>query len=194
MTKPISLDDFLEAQGKGITATLEACADKSTHIKLTPWHGEGRCGCSSSIELPREAIASIVPTGKFVFCCGKRLEVAVVELNDKATISIGDLLKQKEQPMPHGPGEPGHRVGHGHGGGYSALHGPAMPPSVPQTGRRAASSMGLIGRWRLPWTRCTVSCIEVCTRFCSDTGWDCCEWETRCAIDDCAGPIFDPFG
>ena len=40
----------------------------------------------------------------------------------------------------------------------------------------------LIGRWHIPWTGCDISCIEVCTRFCSPTGWDCCGWETRCVL------------
>jgi hypothetical protein len=37
-------------------------------------------------------------------------------------------------------------------------------------------------RWHIPGTECTLSCIKVCTRFCGDTGWDCCEWQTNCAL------------
>jgi hypothetical protein len=53
----------------------------------------------------------------------------------------------------------------------------------------------LVGRWRIWGTNCEVSCIEVCTRFCHPTGWDCCGWETRCAVN-CTRPIFTfwPFG
>jgi hypothetical protein len=39
----------------------------------------------------------------------------------------------------------------------------------------------LIGRWDFG-TRCHLICIEACTRFCRPTGWDCCEWQTRCAF------------
>jgi hypothetical protein len=46
----------------------------------------------------------------------------------------------------------------------------------------------LVGRWPIPGTQCEVNCIEVCTRFCGPTGWDCCNWETRCATT-CQGPV-----
>jgi hypothetical protein len=39
----------------------------------------------------------------------------------------------------------------------------------------------LVGRWSLPGP-CELTCIEVCTRFCGPTGWDCCNWETRCSL------------
>jgi hypothetical protein len=39
----------------------------------------------------------------------------------------------------------------------------------------------LVGRW--PILGCELVCIEVCTRFCGPTGWACCEWETRCALN-----------
>ncbi len=47
---------------------------------------------------------------------------------------------------------------------------------------RGGVTPALVGRWPIPWTGCEVTCIEVCTRFCSPTGWDCCNWETRCAL------------
>jgi hypothetical protein len=40
----------------------------------------------------------------------------------------------------------------------------------------------LIGHWPIPWTRCSINCLEACVRFCGPTGWDCCGWETRCAL------------
>ena len=51
----------------------------------------------------------------------------------------------------------------------------------------------LIGRWHIPWTDCDFSCIEVCTRFCGPTGWDCCGWETRCALV-CSGETVGTIG
>jgi hypothetical protein len=47
---------------------------------------------------------------------------------------------------------------------------------------RAQVFPALVGRWPIPWTNCEVECIEVCTGFCGPTGWDCCQWETRCAL------------
>jgi hypothetical protein len=43
-------------------------------------------------------------------------------------------------------------------------------------------SPALVGRWSLPGIPCQLSCIEVCTRFCRPTGWECCNWETRCVL------------
>lgn len=43
-------------------------------------------------------------------------------------------------------------------------------------------SPALVGRWSLSWIPCELTCIEVCTRFCRPTGWDCCNWETRCSL------------
>jgi hypothetical protein len=54
--------------------------------------------------------------------------------------------------------------------------------------RDGSVTPALVGRWHIPWTRCEVSCIEVCTRFCAPTGWDCCGWETRCAVT-CDGQV-----
>jgi hypothetical protein len=42
-------------------------------------------------------------------------------------------------------------------------------------------SSAVVGHWSI--FGCQVSCIEVCTKFCRPTGWDCCKWETRCAVD-----------
>jgi hypothetical protein len=59
------------------------------------------------------------------------------------------------------------------GSGLDADHAPRVTPA-------------LVGRWNIPWSNCEVVCIEVCTRFCHPTGWDCCGWETRCALN-CSG-------
>ncbi len=48
--------------------------------------------------------------------------------------------------------------------------------------RTGRVSPALVGHWPVPGTGCGVTCIEVCTRFCHPTGWDCCQWETRCAL------------
>lgn len=66
------------------------------------------------------------------------------------------------------------------------------------TGSSSGGDLGpgfsaLIGRWHIPWTNCDVSCIEVCTRFCAPTGWDCCGWETRCVLN-CSGVTIGGIG
>ncbi len=223
MSKPVPLDEFLSAQSAGFTATIEAIPDKPKYVKVTPFRDGGGCGCSASVELPREAVRSVTGTGKFHFCCGKRLEIAIVEFAKDASVPVADLLKPKEPAHDHehdhahghdhrhqhGPeggwhhGPRGHREHMGGPEGYAAYgehspygapafgrsgfgDGPPPPPRGPD-GRPTA----LIGRWRIPWSRCSVSCIEVCTRTCGPTGWDCCAWETRCAVN-CDGPYWDP--
>jgi len=163
----VKLDEFLKAQGSGLTAALEAVSERPTHVKVTPYREDGQCGCSSSFELPREMIRSLVPTGKYHFCCGKRLEVAVVEFAENASVPVADLMKRIDRPSEHthaplSHGSPGHN----------------LPYAASSVGRRPS---GLVGRWPLPGG-CELNCIEVCTRFCGPTGWACCEWETRCGV------------
>ncbi|MEO7362548.1 MAG: hypothetical protein ABI120_19615 [Gemmatimonadaceae bacterium] len=167
MSEPMPLDDFLSAQGSGFTATIEAIAEKPMYVKVTPWRESGGCGCASSLELPRDAIKSVKGTGQFHFCCGKRLEVAVVDFNDDASIPLADVLEKADFFGRRAPG-----------GSVPPNTGPGAP-------------VQLRGRWRIPWTRCTVTCIDVCTHFCGPTGFDCCGWSTRCGVT-CDGPFFDP--
>ena len=180
MGEPMELDDFLSGQsdqGSAFEATLEAIPDQPTLVKVTPFHSGYGCECASSFELARDAVQSVTPTGTYHFCCGKRLEVAVVEFTEDAVVPVTQLMARPDhadlqtatpfglQPatMPYGLG-PG--------------------PGTPQAGaRRGPGSAGIVGRWPIPWTPCEVVCIEVCTRFCHDWGWDCCEWQTRCTIN-----------
>ena len=206
MDKPKSmpLDEFLSAQSSGFTATIEPIPDKPKYVKVTPYREARGCGCESSIELPREAIRSVTGTGTFHFCCGKRLEVVVVEFAEDASVPVADLLKQKEHGHDHHHEHTGHHGSHGYEGargyggygGYGAYEGSPFARTGPGGGtipppRGGGGPVGLVGRWRIPWSRCSVSCIEVCTRFCHPTGWDCCGWETRCAVS-CDGPYWDP--
>ena len=171
MSEPVGLDEFLSDQGKlaGFTATLEPVPDKPRHVKVTPFREDRGCGCSSSFELPKEAIRSVTPTGSYHFCCGKRLQVAVVEFAEGASIPVADLVEQMNRPSEHRQAAP--RAGGQRG---------ANPPWPPHPG--GSQPVGLVGRWHIPWTNCDIECIEVCTEFCAPTGWDCCGWETRCAL------------
>jgi hypothetical protein len=173
MSTPMQLDEFLKSQTSGFTATLEPVPEKPTSIKVTPYRDDRGCGCSSGFELPRNMIRSVTPTGKYHFCCGKRLEVAVVEFTENASVSVADLMKRIEGPSEHA-----------HSASPYSPRGHPVPPHAADTSSRLSS--GIVGRWPIPWTPCHVECIEVCTRFCGPTGWDCCNWETRCRIG-CSG-------
>jgi hypothetical protein len=192
------LDEFLEAQGRGVTVTLQAIPDRPDLVRVTPHHGRGGCGCGSSFDLPRTMIVGVKGTGTHHFCCGKRLEVAIVEFAEDAAVPVAELMKPRTQhhrhrhrrgPRRHGrSGEPDARGMVGRRRAWGTGDSGPRPVGPPGGG-----PVALVGRWRIPWTRCTVSCIEVCTRFCGPTGWDCCGWETRCAVN-CDGPYYDPFG
>ncbi|HXY30531.1 MAG TPA: hypothetical protein VEI06_07455 [Gemmatimonadaceae bacterium] len=172
MSGPMKLDDFLKSQKSGFTATLEAIPDKPALVKVTPFREEHGCGCSSSIELSKEMIRSITPTGKFHFCCGKRLEVALVEFAENASVPVADLMKRMERPVEHSHAAPAYVPG------PSQHRRPSMSRMRSPVG---GGGRGVVGRWPLPGG-CVWECIEVCVEFCSDEGWDCCQWETRCAM------------
>ena len=187
MSDSMKLDEFLSSQSsqsEAFTATVEPIADNATNVKITPYQ-EGRgCGCSSSFTLAKKMIRSVKPTGNFHRCCGKRLEIVEIEFEENASVPVSDLMKRASRTggeahtgMPHA-GIPYQMMG---GGQFPAqMPGGQLPPREARAAGRGGA--GLVGRWPIPWTPCHVTCIEVCTRFCSDTGWDCCQWETRCGI------------
>ncbi len=180
MSSPIKLDDFLTAQSaqrSGFTATIEAMPDKPTDVTITPFREEHGCGCASSFVLPKSMIRSVTPTGTYHHCCGKRLEVVVVEFTETALVPVADLMKRTERTQR---AEPARRLD------TPARSGGERPPR--RADRMIGRGGGLVGRYPIPGLPCHVTCIEVCTEFCNPTGWDCCQWETRCGIscDDIA--------
>jgi hypothetical protein len=192
MSTPVKLDDFLKSQSSGYTATLEPIPEKPTEVKVTPYRDDLGCACSSSFELSRNMIRSVTPTGKYHFCCGKRLEVAVVEFTENASVSVADLMKRIEHPDEHTHAAPPHLPG----GNFIPLRAAdnrsqlssgflGRPLHAADSRSRLGSGLGsgLVGRWPIPGTGCEVVCIEVCTQFCGPTGWDCCQWETRCGLN-----------
>jgi hypothetical protein len=168
MSIDTKLDEFLSSQGSGFTATIETLPDKPTQIRVTPFLGESWTGRVHSFELPRDAIRSVTPTGKYHFCCGKRLEIVVVEFAENASIPVADLIKRMGRPGDYMHAVPPHGAGASH---------------VPAQAAAAQRGQGIVGRWPVPGLPCEIVCIEVCTRFCSPVGWDCCQWETRCGIN-----------
>src|SRR5919204_5442720 len=158
MSEPMGVEEFLTGQGSlaGFTATLEAVPDKPTHVKVTPFRDDRGCGCASSFELPKEAIRSVTPTGDYHLCCGKRLQVAVVEFAEGASIPVADLVEQMNRWSDHRHASP-------------MLRGPRGGNSFPPPGPGGSRPVELVGRWHIPFTNCYVECAEVCTRFCGPT-------------------------
>ena len=184
MTTPMPLEEFLKSQGSGFTATLEPVPDKPAMVRVTPFRDDHGCGCSSGFELAKRMIRSVIPTGKHHFCCGKRLEVAVIEFTEDASVPVADLISRAERPTHTGP--------HPHAEAHQARVGGRPFPARTAAGRSAAHP-ALVGRWPIPFTNCELECIEVCTEFCSDTGWDCCGWETRCVINCDGIPVWHSY-
>jgi hypothetical protein len=176
----MKLDEFLKSQTSGFTATLEPIPENPAHVKVTPYRDDRGCGCSSSFQLPRDMIRSVIPTGNYHYCCGKRLEVALIEFSENASIPVADLMKRMDGPTEHTHAGPPNLA--------AAHHFQPHPGNNPGPYAGSPRRSGLVGRWPIPWTPCEVECIEVCTRFCGPTGWDCCQWETRCAIN-CGGSV-----
>jgi len=169
----MKLDAFLESQTSvsesEFTATIEAIPDRPKDVKVTPFVPGHGCGCDSSLELPKSMIESVTPTGDFHFCCGKRLEVVAVEFSEDAALPVADVMKRATQ-RPEGGRGSSLPLG---GDGFTPL------PAV----ARSRGGQGIVGRWPIPFTPCTVTCIEVCVEFCYPTGYECCRWETRCGIN-----------
>jgi hypothetical protein len=186
----MDLEEFLEAQGATVAgegrflATVEAIADRPEDVKVTPYAPGSGCGCSSALDVPKRMIREVRPTGEHHLCCGKRLAVVEIEFAEDAAIPVAELMRRAIRPAAHGQD-------HGQGfpmGGWPMGGGMGMrPPSTRQAMARRGGQ-GFVGRIPIPWTPCTINCIEVCTEFCSDVGWDCCQWETRCAVS-CDGAI-----
>lgn len=186
MSDPMKLDEFLSSQSsrsEAFTATVEPIKDNTAEVKITPFQ-EGRgCGCSSSFTLKKEMIRSVAPTGNFHRCCGKRLEIVEIEFAENASVPVADLMKRAAQSRSEAHAATPHEgIPYGMTGGNfgQQMPGGQMPLREGRaTGRRGP---GIHGSWPIPWTPCKINCIDACVRFCSDTGYDCCEYETRCAI------------
>ena len=138
MSEPIQLDEFLTSQSSdtsGFTATLEPIDDKPSAVRVTPYREDRGCGCASSFELPKEMIESVVPTSRYHYCCGKRLEVVVVSFTDNAAVPVAELMKPMDRSggdhHAHGPG-PG--SGSASGFSLSRVAGTDTPPPRPPGG------------------------------------------------------------
>lgn len=130
MNTPISLDELLESQSPSFTATLEPISEKPTDVKVMPYRDDYRSGCSSSFELPGSMIRSIIPTGKYHYCCGKRLEVAIVELTEDASAPVAHFMKRIERPSEHTDAAPSYVSGENYDPSRAAYSRSRMSPGI----------------------------------------------------------------
>jgi hypothetical protein len=91
---PISLEDFLRSQPDSvpIRATVEP-ASKADRIIITPWQSNAGCSCRAALELPKEAIAGVIPTNETHMCCGKLLRVVELQFTPSGAV-LADVLSQ----------------------------------------------------------------------------------------------------
>jgi hypothetical protein len=85
--KDISLEELLAEQSKSvILATIEAVADKTEFVKVTPWIVGRGCMCHFALEVPKKDIANVVLTTHGRSCCGKDLSVVQVEFKPSSVL------------------------------------------------------------------------------------------------------------
>ena len=91
----VSLDEFLKAQEQAtFVATIEEIRDRPECVKLTPWMAPGGCLCSAALEVPRDTIESVTPTGNTHYCCGKVLRVGEIRFKEGAKIAVEQVFAQ----------------------------------------------------------------------------------------------------
>lgn len=109
----LSVDDFLAQQSEyELLATVEAVEDNPDLVKLTPWlsSGGGTCLCHYALNIPKESIESLHPTGDRHACCGKVLRVASIRFKEGATLELNKVFEQigkRARPEEGAPVVPG---------------------------------------------------------------------------------------
>jgi hypothetical protein len=90
-----SIDELLEKQSHVMSAaTIEAVSGKPTLVKVTPWAADSGCLCHLAIEVPKDSIKSVTPTGQKHNCCGKVLSVVEVKFNDQSHMMLSEIFGQ----------------------------------------------------------------------------------------------------
>jgi hypothetical protein len=93
--KRLSIDDLLQQQERSASAvTIEPVDGDSKKVKITPWSPGGGCQCHLAIEIPKEAVSHVIPTGQKHYCCGKVLQVVEAHFASDGSIALPDLMKQ----------------------------------------------------------------------------------------------------
>lgn len=90
--EPISLDELLGRQSSaGVRSTVEEVPDQPDRVKVTPFVPDVGCLCHHAFTVPRDAIASVTPTGETHDCCGKTLMVVELAFADPV---LNDVYRQ----------------------------------------------------------------------------------------------------
>jgi hypothetical protein len=100
---PMSLDEFLTAQKTlSFVATIEEVRDHPDLVKITPWSPGAGCLCQAALEVPRDAIESVKPTGDTHYCCGHVLRVGEIQFKSGAKIDLEKVFAQVMQAVSGG--------------------------------------------------------------------------------------------
>lgn len=98
----IDLEDLLQEQdSSALLATVEPVANDPNLVKLTPWAEASGCNCHAAIQIPKSSIAALYDSGHTHWCCGKRLKVMEVELDEKKSIPVTQVVDQLSQRIQH---------------------------------------------------------------------------------------------
>jgi hypothetical protein len=97
-SQALSLDEFLKVQKTAeFTATVEEVKDQPHLAKITPWVPGAGCLCHAALEVSRDAIESVRPTGDTHYCCGHVLRVGQVQFKSGAKIDLEKVFAQMIQ-------------------------------------------------------------------------------------------------
>jgi hypothetical protein len=103
----MTLDELFATQNKpALIVTLEPIEGDDSHVKLTPWVQGVGCLCHLAVNIPKNSIETVEPTGDVHRCCGKQLRVVTVSFKKGATLDltavVADLVsKVNLSPKPH---------------------------------------------------------------------------------------------
>jgi hypothetical protein len=101
----LSVDKFLKEQVTNtLRATIESTANEAT-VKVTPWIQEAGCQCNRALEISKNLIDKVVPTGDTHPCRGKVLRVVEVHFKQGSTLPIAEFFKAQGQKKPPDSGD-----------------------------------------------------------------------------------------
>jgi len=120
--------------------TVEPIEGDDSHVKLTPWVEGVGCLCHFSMNIPKDSIESVEPTGDVHHCCGKQLRVVTVSFKkgaqlDLATV-VADLVSKASSAEHSTPAHTHHQHpqhGHGYVGAQYSAASPFEPLGVEYT-------------------------------------------------------------
>lgn len=89
----MTLDELFAAQSKSaLVVTLEPIDGDDSHVKLTPWVQGVGCLCHLAVNVSKDSIETVEPTGDVHNCCGKQLRVVTVAFKKGATLDLETVI------------------------------------------------------------------------------------------------------